>query len=64
MESGLKINGIYGQKPKNIDERKENTVRCEGRCPEEEYNRDVCKQTHEAGELDGAPRPGPVPVGP
>lgn len=39
------------QKPKNINERKENTVRCEGCCPEEEYNRDVCKQTDEAGEL-------------
>lgn len=56
MENGLKKMEFkkkeQRQTPKNINEKKENTVRCEGRCPEEVYNRDVCKQTDEAGELD------------
>lgn len=40
-----------GKSPRTSMRRKK-TVRCEGRCPEEEYNRDVCKQMDEAGELD------------
>lgn len=52
------------QIPRNLNERKENQVRHEGSCPEEENNSDVCKQMDEAEELDWEPRLGWVPVGP